>query len=439
MPKCIAIVNIWSDQNRGDAAIVVATIQALRNIYPGLKIDAHTVCFGARDLPEQYLNHFKTMLKPDIQLYPALFPSLVVRDGRVNASGRYLRFMYCTRALGILILAAIWYPLGKFLLRRNEWPAYDSLTKADLVISKGGSYLLGDNWRSVFQITMVLFPLVLASLCGRRTLLLGVSVGPVTSLFARKLMRFWFKWVNHIVLREEEAYNTCIQLGVPKDKLSILPDMAFLLPLFEDNLPCEPALLAGYPRPLVGVTVRLWNFDDIGNGRRRYEHYLEAVAYALNTFQKEVGGTIILIPQVIGPTLEGSDIEALYQLESLLSNHPIVRLPNDLSFTDLRAIYAHLDILVGTRLHSIILALGTPSVIIGYQGDKSIGTARMLGCEDTFIHINHIDGEELLKLIYRVWEHQEDIRKHFRMKKFNLRRRFDEGLRKVLCSFSQKT
>ena len=247
-------------------------------------------------------------------------------------------------------------------------------------------------------------------------------------------MRFWLKWIDCIVLREEEAYNTCIQLGVPKDRLSILPDMAFWLSVFENNLPCKPALLSDYPCPLVGVTVRLWDFDDIENGWRRCEHYLEAVAYALSAFQQEFCGTLILIPQVIGPTSEGSDIPALDRLEKLLPDHvPIVRLPDNLNFTDLCAIYAHLDLLVGTRLHSIILALGTPSVIIGYQGNKSIGIARMLGYEDTFIHINDIDGEQLLKLMYRAWEHREEIRKRVKMLKSGLHKRFDEGLRAVVC------
>ncbi len=72
----IAFVNVWSDQNRGDAAIVIATCEAVKQLYPDSTIDMHNVAFGPEDLKKQKEIHFSAFNPDQFQLFPAIYPAL---------------------------------------------------------------------------------------------------------------------------------------------------------------------------------------------------------------------------------------------------------------------------------------------------------------------------------------------------------------------------
>jgi colanic acid/amylovoran biosynthesis protein len=405
----VAVVNVWSDHNRGDAAIVQATCDLLRRWRPGLGIDLHNVVFaaeGTRDLAGQHFGAFQGL---QAELFPALFPSMVVRRGRAAVS-QVSRLLYGIRAMLLLILAALNPGWPVILLRGNERGAFESLRRSEFVVSKGGSYLLGERWTSCLKITMVMFPLVLARMLGRPTALLGVSVGPATSRAASIVMSYWFRWVDEFVVREEHAFQTCLRLGVPRERLTLLPDIAFSL---SENGAVRDPVNTQRPEDTVSVavTVRRWRFDDLQDGRDQENVYLTSVAEALTRFCAATGAELLLVPQVIGPNADGSDIGALNRLQSLIPSGMVVRrLPENLDVKSLQKVYADADMLVGTRLHSVILAFGTPTVIIGYQGNKSIGTAALLGVEDCFLHINDVTAGALYEKIDYVWRNRTEIR-----------------------------
>ncbi len=301
------------------------------------------------------------------------------------------------------------FPL--ILLNKEEKKAYRALIDSDLVISKGGSYLLANSWKDLPQILMVMLPLMIASIMKKRTLLLGVSIGPASSKISSLFLRFCLSFVDQIVLREEYAVKTCKRLKIPEEKLTLLPDMALFSVACETNQPDKPELLNNLSSPVIGVTVRRWPFDDVGNRAEREPKYFESVATALKTFQNSTNGTVLFIPQVIGPNEEGSDLGGIQKVMEHLGKNPnFITLPRDLSVNQLRAIYAHLDLLVGTRLHSCLMGFGTPTTMIGYQGDKSIGSAKLLGCSDRFVHINEITAESLLHAIQKTWNERESIK-----------------------------
>lgn len=434
-PDTVAIVNVWSDHNRGDAAIVQATCRVVRDRYPDARIDLHNVVFGAAGTRLLGSDHFAAFDNLRVRLLPALFPSMVARDGRAAISQLW-RVAYCLRAFLLLVVAA-WKPNWTVLLTtRAEHEALDSLRRARVVLSKGGSYLLGNSWTSCLKITMVMFPLVLASIFGRPTVLLGVSVGPARSRVARWVMGFWFRWVDEFVVREDDALDTCVRLGVSRNRITLLPDLAFTLALDEPIV--SDLQVVHDTQPHVAVTVRRWRFDDVGGDRSELEsRYLMGVAGALSRFSGETGARIVLVPQVIGPNREGSDIGALDRLQAMISNSvPTIRLPNDLDVDTLRKVYGDVDMLVGTRLHSVILAFGTPTVIIGYQGNKSIGTARLLGLEESFLHINDVTADALYGKMDYVWRNRTAIAQRAEEQRARFRELFDKGLTRVFDRLS---
>ena len=428
----IAFVNVWSDQNRGDAAIVIATCEAVRKLYPDATIDMHNVAFGPKDLEEQKETHFSAFDSNEYQLYPALYPALT-NGNNVPRISRKHRILFSIRSILVLMLGWFHPKWPKLLFNKEERKTYQALIDSDLVISKGGSYLLANSWKDLPQILMVMFPLMIASVMRKRTMLLGVSIGPASSRISAKFLRFCLSFTDQIVLREEYAVKTCQRIGVPDSKLTLLPDMALFSVACETNKPEKPERLGSLTTPLVGVTVRRWPFDDVGGRDVREPRYFESVATALKKFQEETNGTVIFIPQVIGPNEEGSDLGGIQKVMEHLNDNPnFITLPRDLTVQELRAIYAHLDLLVGTRLHSCLMGYGTPTAMIGYQGDKSIGSAELLGCSDRFVHINDITAESLYNVVQKTWYERESIKQDASERLKNFRDQFEKHLPELL-------
>lgn len=408
----VALVNTWSDQNRGDAAIVLATRDAVRLVAPSAVVGLHTVAFGARDLPRRQAEHFQTFAEEGLRVYPAMFPALtggpLPRQLRRSA-----RLLHTVRALALVAVAAWDVRAARWLLRPSERPAYDALIESDLIVGKGGTYLLANSWKDAPQLIMVMLPLLLAHAARRRTVLLGVSVGPARSRLGRLILRLCLASVDCIVVRETYALRTCHALRVSRRKVMLLPDLALLPIVLEHLPPPKPAAFIGFDQPLVGVTVRGWAFDDlddVSDSADREYRYLHAVASALKRFAGETGSRIVLVPQVTGPNVEGSDLPALDTLEDLLDECDVLRFRTPMTTAELRSVYGNLDLLLATRLHSAILGFGTPTVIIGYGGDKSIGTAELLGLSDSYIHINDVTSDEIFARLRRSWALRHEIR-----------------------------
>jgi colanic acid/amylovoran biosynthesis protein len=78
---------------------------------------------------------------------------------------------------------------------------------------------------------------------------------------------------------------------------------------------------------------------------------------------------------------------------------------------DLKAAYGHLDILIGTRMHSVIFALteGVPSLAIGYL-HKTRGLMRMVGLEDCMLDIDNIQMDQMTQVLEKLWSERNAVR-----------------------------
>jgi polysaccharide pyruvyl transferase WcaK-like protein len=433
-PK-ISIVNVWTDRNRGDAAIVMATVRAVKRHIPNAEIGLFTNHIGVKEWAKEAPGQFELFRKNGLTVYPGLCP-LVTMEQHQRKAQRVERIFSFLKALAVLLLASVNRSWGAWPLSRTEKELYDRLVASDLIISKGGSYLVGNVWNDALAETLFLFPLVLGSLYGRSTLMLGVSVGPAKSALARWVMSFWLRRIGRVVVRESEAYKKCLELKYPERKLFTIPDMAFFDIVNEVKPPPASEALVSCSRPIIGVTVRKWDFDRHPDAAMLQQNYLQSVALALATFAQEQGGTVVLVPQCSGPVFEESDRAAWQHLQRVWDSRRVPHrcFSEDLGIEELRSVYAGIDLLVGTRLHSVILGFGTPTVIIGYQGDKSIGTARLLQSEDCFIHIDEVTEIRLLEKIRYVWAHREDLKQRSQSRRDLFREQFDSELPRLLST-----
>ncbi len=126
------------------------------------------------------------------------------------------------------------------------------------------------------------------------------------------------------------------------------------------------------------------------------------------------GYRIALFPQVTVKHHGESDMDVIERLADRLKLADIssVIISNDMWPDEFSYLYSRCEMLLGTRLHSCILAACayTPVVAIRYQGFKTQGVMKSLGIGQ-FVHdINNVTSEELISSLESVEVKNAEIR-----------------------------
>jgi polysaccharide pyruvyl transferase WcaK-like protein len=98
----------------------------------------------------------------------------------------------------------------------------------------------------------------------------------------------------------------------------------------------------------------------------------------------------------------GGDTRATRELHELVQKKQYVSvLDDDFAPDELVAIYGQARLVLGTRLHSVIMALaaGTPAVAVSYVGHKTEGVMQAVGLGQYLIPFNTFTRESALPLV----------------------------------------
>lgn len=191
-------------------------------------------------------------------------------------------------------------------------------------------------------------------------------------------------------------------LQITGPEIELIPDLAFIyhhndsppMPVEEllkqEGIQIENSLL-------VGLTVRNWYFPEEKNPMALLEKYKVTIIDIIQFLRERYDATVLFIPHYIG------DIPFARQIYARLQDKTkVYLLQGDYSTTELRWLCHSLTILIGTRIHSNILAIsaGTPVIPIAYQIHKGFGIMEMAGIDRTDIfNIAQIDIEKLKQRI----------------------------------------
>lgn len=250
------------------------------------------------------------------------------------------------------------------------------LAAADLVMPKGGGYLLTDgSARKSLFLARSLLPLLLARRLGVHRALLGHSIGPVKGWPGRALLKTALRGAQ-IVVRDDASLRVCRDLGLPADRA---PDLALLTVPPAGKGRHHDASRGRITR--IGVTARRVSADG-----HTQDRFVRAVAEAVALIAAEVADSgrvarVHLIPQVVGPTPLEDDRPVLNELAGRLGAVECVQEDQPADLAAALGTYARLDFLLATRMHSAILSacVGTPFTVFGYVGGKAAGMVRDLG------------------------------------------------------------
>ncbi|MDQ0285084.1 polysaccharide pyruvyl transferase CsaB [Desulfofundulus luciae] len=271
----------------------------------------------------------------------------------------------------------------------NRWRVgeiYRALTRADLLLSGGGSLL--QDVTGLKSLVYYLGVVWLARRLGKPVVFYAQGIGPVKSKTGRLLMRLVANDVQLITVRDENSARDLAEMGVTRPPVEVTADpvlgldparadrekgmeilerMGILEPQVSsdegDNsrpwdgdgtVPGEGWGIEGTPAPVAGVSVREWP----GFGEKQQK----ALARVCDDLCHR-GYRVLFIPLQYP-----EDLAVSREVTAMMRERAAV-LDRGLTVGEAVSLVACLDLLIGMRLHALILAavMGVPPVGISYD------------------------------------------------------------------------
>ena len=382
----IVITNLYSAANRGDAAIVKGMKNALSEYFP----DSEFVVLS---------KHYKVAQEiTGIESHPPLIR-------RLKFFG-YVRLVY-------LLAWAYFYGKGIKLPTFGKGDRIKSYLEADLILSVGGGYL-NDN----YPVAMIrwLFEFYFGRLLGKKVVIYANSVGPFNRFWLRPIVRFVFNRLDLITLRDPQSKDALDAIGVVSSRIHITADAAWCMKTLsrEEGLRLLKKEIPdlGYASLRISISVRHWEFysEDSSDA---HERYIMAFAALVEHLVEERNADVLFLSTctAIGGYRHDDRAvahEIIRNIRSSSKGRVIEReyLPEELS-----SIYANMDLHIGTRMHSNILAMlsETPIAAIQYE-PKTEGMMNSFGLSNWLINIEEINPRRLIEIVDKAIEKKDLIK-----------------------------
>jgi polysaccharide pyruvyl transferase WcaK-like protein len=327
----VVITNVFNDDNRGGAALTSAAIKAATTAIPNCSVSL--ICVAPRE------------------------------EGQEPDPYRHTRASYPQAALRPPIhqsLSARWKPpplvlLHSLLILLIPRLGHDNATIADvptatLVMGKGGQLLRKRTLAELPALYFALYPLIFAKRVGVPTMLFGVSVGPLPDGAATQATRLLLRCVDRLVVRGAMSREEAIRLGFASGAVTVLPDTVFL------HEPLAPRPESDDSRRTLVLTTADW-----AGFRTVARNTIAAVARELLDAGQVDEVEIVL--QTDGATT--SDRRASEELARQIGSVAVL-VDEDHSVEQLLERYSRAHLLIGSRVHSVLLALiaGCPAIAL---------------------------------------------------------------------------
>lgn len=204
------------------------------------------------------------------------------------------------------------------------------LGKKDLFIWGGGSLI--QDVTSIKSPIYYLFLMTLAQFKGLKTIAYAQGIGPIKTPVIRWLTKMILRRCHGISVRDEASAKILEKWGI---KYIIAVDPVWALPSRKrDNLELLPS-------PRIAVNLR--------SHQSLTKEKIEIISQVLIALQKEINANIIFLPFQLS-----KDLEICQQIANKLTkNYQILSIENP---QELKGIFAAMEMLIGMRLHSLIMA-----------------------------------------------------------------------------------
>jgi len=363
----ILLINAYSVNNRGDAGIVVSTINQIKKNNPASQI---TVMSSYHN---ENINFYENYNVKSVNNIWTLTPTK-------STIRKYLE--------GFLILNRL------FLKKEVDNSKY--YKEADLVISVGGGYLYSSKKGPLgLGLVNALFHVWLAKVYDKKIVCFPQSVGPLNHKLDYLLTKKILKDVEMFYSREEKTTNLLKKMKMKKVKE--ISDIGFVLSSIENSFEVDSNKLN------LGITVMDWQFARRNSTEDDVTNYLNKLKWVIDELKKKyINLNVYIFPQVTVGEGDSDYFQSkrLYEGLNFEEKHLIDLSKQAKGPEHLVSMYGKMNLFIGSRMHSTIfsLASNTPTVALSYQ-PKTTGTFNRLGLAEYVYDIKDFNKEHLFETL----------------------------------------
>lgn len=344
--------------NGGDAAILYAEIDLLQAAF------GQNIQFTIYDSQPEIASRYYPNLK---------FRKLIYWNVTEIKANKYLqRSLQKAKLFRFRLAVRSWHQgrqwLAKLLLPPAELQDLIEYSSADLIVSTGGTILVENYWLEPrifdYEVSLALEkPLVLFT----------QSLGPFSIPSNCQALKPIFEKAILILLRDRKSQDHLNEIGVQNYNIHVTSDAVFAL---ADPTSVQQAIAtkkSDRSQLKVVISVRDWQYFKQQDSTTGMQKYIEALqALSIHLVEKH-GAEIVYISTCQGiPEYWTNDSKTALKIVEALPENVKLSVSVDTDFhspTKLAEIVKDYDLVIATRLHMAILALGvgTPVLPIAYE------------------------------------------------------------------------
>ena len=281
----------------------------------------------------------------------------------------------------------------------NRW-SKGGLVKAvkdcDVLISGGGSLL--QDVTSKNGILYYLGIIKLAQLMKKKVMIYAQGIGPVSNGRNRKLVRKILNKANAITVRDLDSRMELMQMGVYREIMVCAdPVMGISVDEIEKetgkNLLEKNGAELSDAKPILMVAMRSWQ----GNNRL----FLEVANYCDAAIQ--MGWQVVLLPFHYPDDIEAGEKIAAQMKEK---EHVLI-LNENYSPQDTMAILKNADLILGMRLHSLIMGAALLKPMIALSYDPKVSSFMQLLRQKECYDIHNVTAQQLMVAMQRLQQRSD--------------------------------
>lgn len=341
--RTVSLVYGYSARNAGDFAITLGAVDVLARSGFHVRLFSR-YCAKNKDFFESSRS-LRERYGDELEIFECPF-NLDRADGMAKTAVNYLN--------GILTVLGI----------RRRKAFRQSLLGGDLVIFNGGNLFRCRSFIDLARLAALLYPLSIAKKAHKPYVIFPQSASTLNGTGKRLLLPI-LKGAETVMFREEETAAFMSKMVDLRNVFQTI-DLAFFID--KTHLPETPKDYSGY----VALTLRFHTVGDIAYlPGEKQEKILQTVGGLIEKVKPE--RPVLLVVQ--------SDKDE--ELSRKIASTHRIELIKCQDVPKLLSIYRQVDLLIGMRLHSIILALstGTPCIGLFYKewGLKNPGMMKYFG------------------------------------------------------------
>lgn len=384
----ILIPNVTGPTNIGDHAIASVLLHLLDSSISKKKIVIHT------KNPELYEKNYPYELSPSVYQHIAMDS-----NNPVVSLYRLIKLFVYLFALRIGIFAFSGIRKSDILLKIVE-----DFRNSDLIIFSGGGYLRSQGGiKQSLNLLLQVLPFAIAKLYESDVIVAPISFGPFAYRWQAQLVAGVLNGCDVVSAREIQSYKAMQRLGIKN--LILSNDLALLI---KKSKPVDTKKNKKR-EVVVGFTIRNWLRD-----KSKQIKLEQAYVHALTRLSEKTGVVIQPIIQVQSPDFPfEDDARAVNRvcIELQETNAPVRDTIRIRSIDHAAHVYSRLDLLLGMRMHSNILAAiqGVPFAAISYE-HKTEGIASQIDMKKYCINCEQVDNKNLYDLLINVYKRRNYLK-----------------------------